>query len=104
MSIGIAIHHGKLTDFCHKWKITELAVFGSILREDFQPDSDVDVLVTFTEDSRWSLLDVIRAQRELSDILGRKVDLLEREAVEQSENWIWRKAILSSAETIYVAR
>lgn len=87
--------------FCRKWKIREFALFGSVLREDFGPDSDVDVLVTFEDSARWGLWDVIAAEEELAELLGRPVDLVERNSVEQSENWIRRKSILDSARTIY---
>lgn len=94
----------KIAEFCQKWKIVELSLFGSVLRDDFQPDSDVDVLVSFGPDARYSLFDVVHMQDELKEILGRNVDLVERKAVERSENYIRRKHILSSVETIYVAR
>src|SRR5438105_618075 len=90
-----------IQDFCNKWKIRELAVFGSVLREDFTKDSDLDFLVRFADDARWSLWDVIAAEQELSLIVGRPVDLVERVAVEKSENWIRRQKILGSAKTIY---
>lgn len=100
----IEIPKGRITDFCRRWKVTELALFGSILRGDFGPDSDVDVLVSFAPDARWSLLDLVRMQDELKAILGREVDLVERVAVERSENYIRRKSILSNLEVIYAAR
>ena len=89
--------------YCHRWKITELTVFGSVLREDFREDSDVDVLVTFAEDARWSLFDLVTMQDERKDILGREVDLMTRKGVEQSHNPIRREAILRSARPIYQA-
>ena len=94
----------KVAAFCRKWKITELSLFGSVLRDDFGPDSDVDVLVTFAPDASWSLFDLVHAQDELKDILGREVDLVEREAVVRSENYIRRRHILESVEPVYVAR
>ncbi len=94
----------KIADFCRRWKVTELALFGSVLRADFGPDSDVDVLVSFAADAHWSLFDLVRMQDELKAILGREVDLLERTAVEQSENYIRRKSILSNIEVVYAAR
>lgn len=100
----IEIPVDKIADFCCRWKVTELALFGSILREGFGSDSDVDVLVSFAADARWSLFDLVRMQEELKGILGREVDLLERVAVEQSENYIRRKSILSNMEVIYAAR
>lgn len=87
--------------FCRKWKITELALFGSILRDDFGPQSDVDCLITFRPDAEWTLLDFIAAEEELTELLGRKVDLVERGVIEKSENGIRRERILSSAKTIY---
>ncbi len=89
--------------FCGRWRVTELALFGSVLREDFGPDSDIDVLVRFDRHARHTLLDIAQMETELSQILGRDVDLIERTAVEQSRNYIRRKAILDSAETIYAA-
>jgi predicted nucleotidyltransferase len=90
--------------FCRRWRITELALFGSVLRDDFGPDSDIDVLVTFDPDARLSLFDLVGAQQELSDLLGREVDLVSKRGVEQSPNWIRRRAILASARPYYVER
>jgi hypothetical protein len=99
----IDISKAKIAAFCGKWKITELALFGSVLRDDFRDDSDVDVLVSFAPDSRWSLMDLVRMEEELGLILGRKVDLVERKSVETSENYIRRSHILNSLEPLYVA-
>ena len=99
----IDIPHDKIADFCRKWHITEFALFGSVLREDFRHNSDVDVLVSFADDARWSLFDLVSMEEELKNILGREVDLVERKAVERSENYIRRRHILQSAEPIYVA-
>lgn len=93
----------KLADFCRRWQITELALFGSALRDDFHPESDVDVLVTFAVNAHWSLFDLVSMQEELQTIVGREVDLVERRAVEKSENYIRRRHILESAEPFYVA-
>ena len=78
-----------------------MALFGSVLCEDFRPDSDVDVLVSFAKDAHYTLLDLARMEGELEKIFGRKVDLVELSAVEKSRNYIRRKSILASAETIY---
>jgi predicted nucleotidyltransferase len=94
----------KISDFCRRWKVTELALFGSALREDFSPDSDVDVLVSFAPEAHWSLFDLVVMEGELEAILGREVDLVERTAVEQAENYIRRRSILSRLEVIYAAR
>ena len=93
----------KIRDFCRRNQIRQLLLFGSVLREDFRPDSDVDVLVEFEPDTRVSLFGLVKMENELRVILGREVDMVERKAVEQSENYIRRKSILRSAEVIYVA-
>ena len=100
----LAVDEGRLATFCRRWKIAELAVFGSALRSDFRPDSDVDLLVTFSPEADWSLLDHVTMETELSDIVGRRIDLVNRRAVERSDNWIRREAILQSAEPFFVAR
>jgi len=99
----IEIQDEALAEFCRRWKITELALFGSALRDDFRPDSDVDFLVSFAPDAHWSLLGVVGIEEELGHIIGRKVDLVSRQAVEQSYNWIRRKEILETAQVIYAA-
>ena len=102
--ISMVMPREKVAAFCRKWKITELSLFGSVLRDDFRPESDVDVLVSFAENARWSLFDLVRMEEELGGILGRKADLMERRAVEASENYIRRKHVLSLVELVYVAR
>ena len=93
----------KLDEFCRRWSITELALFGSALRDDFGAGSDIDLLVTFRPDARWSLLDHTRMERELQHLVGRKVDLVTRRAVERSMNYIRRREILSTAKVLYAA-
>jgi len=95
---------GRIDAFCRKWKIAELSLFGSVLRDDFGPKSDIDVLVSFEPDAEWSLWDHYHMQEELKKMFRRRVDLLTRYAVEHSENWIRRKNILESAETVYERR
>jgi len=90
-----------LAAFCQKWKIQELSFFGSVLRKDFRPDSDIDVLVSFEENVPWGLLELVRMQRELAALLGRDVDLLTKKSIEQSHNWIRRKEILETAQIVY---
>ena len=99
----IQISQDRLADFCRRHHIRELALFGSALREDFRPDSDVDLLVTFAPDVRLSLFDLGAMQQELEALFDRPVDLVERRDVEQSENYIRRRHVLSSLEPIYVA-
>ncbi len=103
MSIRLPFDHKALSKFCREHGILELSFFGSVLREDFRDDSDVDVLVTFAPDKKLSLLDLVRIQDDLSQLLGRPVDLVERQAVEKSENYIRRRHVLSHAERVYVA-
>jgi predicted nucleotidyltransferase len=104
MNLGhLEIDQDTLADFCRRWHITELALFGSVLRDDFKPTSDIDVLVTFASDAEITLFDFVHMQNELSAILDRKVDLVESEAVKRSNNLIRRNAILTSARAIYVA-
>jgi len=99
----IELDMGKIEEFCRRRHITEFALFGSVLREDFKPDSDIDVLVTFAPDSKLSFLDLDRMEAELSEILGRKVDLVSKRGIEASANYVRREAILSSAEVLYAA-
>ncbi len=103
ISPHLALPRPAIEAFCRRWKITELSLFGSVLRNDFRPDSDVDVLVRFAPESRWSLLDLARIQRELETLLERDVDLVTRSSVENSHNWIRREAILSTAQPIFTA-
>ena len=101
MSPQIIIDKIRISEFCHKWKVIECSLFGSVLADNFGPDSDVDVLVAFAPEARWSLLDMVEMREELQEIFGRSVDLLTRRAVERSHNWIRRRAILENAECIY---
>ena len=78
---SIELPEGKIADFCQRWKITEFAVFGSVLREDFGPDSDIDVLVTFQDDAPWSMWDLLDIRKELQDLFGRDVDIVEKDAL-----------------------
>ena len=103
MNPRLTLDPEKIAAFCQRWKIVELSLFGSVLRDDFRPDSDVDVLVTFAPEADWSLFDHVAMEEELSAVVGRKVDLVSRRAIERSTNWIRRQAILDSAEPCYVA-
>ena len=87
--------------FCERWKIHELALFGSVLRPDFRSDSDVDVLVEFEADAAWSLLDHIRLQRELQTLLQRKVDLITKRGLQYSQNWRFRAEVLRTARVVF---
>ena len=97
---GIDISPGRLAEFCRKWKVTEFALFGSILREDFGPESDVDVLVTFQPQAQWSLWDLVDMRDELQELFGREIDLIEKEAL---RNPFRRHEILKSYRVVYAA-
>lgn len=100
---AIEIPSDRLSDFCAERHVARLELFGSVLRDDFGADSDVDVLVTFAPDARWSLFDIMEMEEQLAGIFGRAVDLVERTAIERSRNWLRRNAILSGSQVIYVA-
>jgi len=100
---AIEVPAEQVREFCGRWKIIEFALFGSVLRDDFRPDSDVDVLVRFQPDAPWSLFDLGDMQAELERIFGRKVDLVEKEAIEQSRNPFRRRHILGNHRVIYAA-
>ena len=104
MSPHIQLDMERIKDFCHKWGIEEFALFSSVLRDDFEPESDIDVLVTFAPGMRMGLFDYARMEQELVEIVGRNVDIVDRTAVERSENYIRRRHILSNLERVYVAR
>ena len=102
-NLGIEVPAGKLEAFCKEWDVAELSLFGSALRDDFMPASDVDVLVTFADGARHGLFDMVRMRYGLEDILRREVDLVSKRAIERSRNKIRRDAILRSARVIYAA-
>jgi predicted nucleotidyltransferase len=99
----LALPLDAITAFCQHWGITEFAVFGSALRDDFRPDSDIDVLVTFRPESKQSLADILDMEEELQALFGRKVDLVDSQAVIHSPNYIRRNEILRTATVIYAA-
>ena len=95
---NIRIQADKISDFCRRWKITEFALFGSVLRGDVRPDSDIDVLVTFEPGAGWSLFDLVYMEEELKGIFGRKVDLVEQAGL---RNPFRRHEILRTRQVIY---
>jgi hypothetical protein len=97
-NVSLDILKDKIVEFCQRCKITEFALFGSVLREDFRPDSDIDVLVTFAPQARYSLSDLVIIQDELREIFGCKVDLVEKAAL---RNPFRRHEILKNMETVY---
>ena len=103
MTARIAIPADGIAAFCERWQVTELALFGSVLRDDFGPDSDIDVLVAFSDGARHTLFDMVEMEEELKALFRRDVDLTERAGIEQSRNYLRRRAVLQSVETIYAA-
>ena len=99
----IRIPRSKLIEFCKRWNVSELALFGSVLRADFRPDSDVDVLVSFDPQAQVTLFDMARMQAELKDIFKRDVDLVSKRGLQRSRNYLRRKRILDSAQVIHVS-
>jgi uncharacterized protein len=102
-NVKIKIPKAKIAEFCKRWNVSEFAIFGSALRGDFRPDSDLDVLVSFKPQAHVTLFDMVRMQDELKAIFGREVDLISKRGVENSRNYLRRKAILESAQVIHVA-
>lgn len=101
MNAHISIRSDQITKFCERWLVTEMALLGSVLREDFGSKSDIDVLIEFKEEARHSLFDMVQMERELEAIFDREVDLVERMDIERSQNYLRRQSILQSVETIY---
>ncbi len=97
----INIPKRKISAFCKRWKVTEFAIFGSALGNDFHVDSDIDVLVSFAPNAKTTLFDMARMQNELEEIFGREVDLISKRGVEQSRNYLRKKSILDSAQVIH---
>lgn len=98
--MNVEIPQERIEEFCRKWHISELALFGSVLRDDFRPDSDIDVLVTFEPGARVSLFGFVEAQDELTRLLGKVVDLVEKAAL---RNPFIRQHVLANNRVIYVA-
>jgi predicted nucleotidyltransferase len=98
--IRITLPQKNIEEFCLKWKVAEMSLFGSVLSKDFRPDSDIDVLVSFKENAGWSLFDFVDMIDELKVIFGRKVDLVERDSL---RNPFRRHSILADNEVIYAA-
>jgi uncharacterized protein len=99
--LAIALPINTIQAFCQRWQIAELSVFGSILRNDFDANSDIDFLYVLKPNTRWSLRDLTQAEAELAQLLDRKVDLVAKVSIEQSHNWLRKRNILSSTKVIY---
>lgn len=91
----------EISTICQQWQIVEMALFGSVLREDFQVDSDIDILVKFAPNARQGLLTIAKIKHELETRFGRPVDIALKKSIETSENWIRRQEILETAQVIY---
>jgi len=96
----LGVSESQIAEFCRKWQIAEFSLFGSALRDDFRADSDVDVLVSFAPDARHSLFDLVTMETELSELFGRKVDLVERGSL---VNPFRRHEILRTRKVVYAA-
>ncbi len=99
----LGVSREQMIQFCQKWQIAELALFGSILRDDFRTHSDIDLLVSYQPSAKRGLFEKMTMQEELESLLNRKVDLVSKQAIIQSRNWLRRRNILDSAEVLYVA-
>lgn len=100
MNQNIHLDYERIKDFCTKWQVRELSLFGSATRDDFNHDSDLDFLVSFYSSAKWSLWDLMNMKEELEIISGRSVDLIEKEALRNP----WRKReILNTYEVVYAA-
>ena len=91
----------KIAQFCDRWQVTEFALFGSVLREDFRPDSDIDVMVEFHPEAHPTFSTLDQMEAELKTIFHRDVDLITRQGIATSRNYLRRNQILSSAQVIY---
>jgi predicted nucleotidyltransferase len=101
MKLDIQNYSAQIKKFCIKWKVTELALFGSVIRNDFDPiKSDVDVLITFEENHSWGW-EIVTMKEELEEIFKRPVDLVSKRAIENSKNPYRKNEILNSYEIIY---
>jgi len=100
LQAGVAVPMEKISAFCRKWKISEFALFGSVLRNDFRSDSDVDVLIAFAKDADWTLYDRIDMADELKEIFGREVDLVTKKSL---RNPFRRHSILTTKKVLYAA-
>ena len=100
MNTKLSLPKEKIEEFCLRWKIVEFSLFGSVLRDDFDLDSDVDILVSLSEDAGLDLYDWITMIEELEEIFGREVDLVEKSSL---RNPFRRHAILTNREIIYAS-
>jgi predicted nucleotidyltransferase len=91
----------KIAEFCDRWQVTEFALFGSVLRDDFRPDSDIDVMVQFHSEAHPTFRTLDQMEADLKTIFHRDIDLITRQGILTSRNYLRRHEILSSAQVIY---
>lgn len=100
-STAIELPMERIAEFSCRWQVIEFALFGSVLRDDFRPDSDIDVMVEFHPDAHPTFRTLDQMEAELKTIFGREVDLITRQGIENSRNYLRRQEILSSVQVIY---
>lgn len=100
MPDNLELDAARIRDLCRRWRIAEFSLFGSVLRSDFRPDSDVDVLVSFEPGAPWSLFDIVRLQDELTALFGRESHVVEARAL---RNPFRRAEILRTRKVVYAA-
>ncbi len=98
------IQPNQLQEICQQWQITELALFGSVLRNDFNSQSDIDILVSFAEEAKITFFDLDTIEAQFSKLFNRPVDVVTKQAIEQSHNWIRKNNILNNTKVIYGQR
>ena len=98
---NIKLQIEEIREFCDRWKVIEFALFGSVLRKDFRSDSDIDVMVQFHPQAKPTFYNLEEMELELTTMFNRKVDLITRQGIESSRNYLRRHEILSSARVIY---
>lgn len=103
MNPRLNITDDQLAAYCRKWKIVEVWLFGSVLRDDFTTSSDVDVMVRFEDAAPWSLFELAAMKLELEDLTGRPVDLIEKQAIDHHRNPWTRHGVLSTAQRVFAA-
>jgi len=100
-NIAIDLPMDKISEFCDRWQVTEFALFGSVLRDDFRPDSDIDIMVQFHPEAHPTFSTLDQMEAALKTIFDRDVDLITRQGIATSRNYLRRHEILSSAQVIY---
>jgi predicted nucleotidyltransferase len=101
--LNLGVEPDAIAEFCRRWKIAQLAVFGSAARGRMHPESDLDLLVTFANDADWTMFDHYRMENELTRLFARDVDLISITALRENPNPIYAKEIIETARTIYAA-